>query len=842
MGKRYELHCRTDPIFYDSPHSGLQGPGLDFEQARGGVPAGWARTVRAGWVTCRPLSGSLPDQGWKIHVSACLDDAEAILETTVRHCLGAGLAFKFVRSLPLLRLHNAKDADPGAAGKFVTVYPSGEDELARALADLERLLDGRRGPDVPGDLRYGAAPLHVRYGGIAERYRVSPEGRREPVIADPEGALVPDRRGPRFTPPSWVELPAFLLRQARQAATPLPYEVEGVLRAYNGGGVHLARDPRTGEQVVLKEARPYAGLDASGADAITRQEREAAALERLAGLRAAPRLMGRFTAGGRGYLVLERVPGEPLGTLFARRYPLAGAGGADLGGYVSWATGICAAVEDAVTRIHERGLVHGGITLGDIIVRPDGGITLVDFECARPVGEAAGPGPGDPAFAAPSAVSGLDADRHALARLRFALFLPLTELFLLDPGKAGELAEVIRGLFPMPEGFLRPAARVAGRGATRTAPAPAGWREMRASMADAILASATPERDDRLFPGDPAQFDGAGLGLAHGAAGVLYALDVTGAGRFPDHERWLIDRALRPGDDARPGFYDGLHGVAHVLAHLGHHDVALEVLERAAEAGRRTDLGADLYGGLAGIGLNQMYLGDLDGALGTGALVAERMPGQASEPGGAAGLMRGASGPALLFLRLFERTGQVRWLDLAEGAVRRDLRRCVPQADGSLQIDEGWRTTPYLDGGAVGVCWVLGELLHYRADPELAAARTRLDLAARSPVHRHSGLFGGRAGIIAYLCRERAGGWGREDPEVPRQLDALSWHAIGYRGHLAFPGERLLRLSMDLATGTAGVLLAAGAAMHDEPVGLPFLGGAIPANPLAGAGRSRAEA
>jgi hypothetical protein len=34
----------------------------------------------------------------------------------------------------------------------------------------------------------------------------------------------------------------------------------------------------------------------------------------------------------------------------------------------------------------------------------------------------------------------------------------------------------------------------------------------------------------------------------------------------------------------------------------------------------------------------------------------------------------------------------------------------------------------------------------------------------------------------------------------------------------------LLRLSMDLATGSAGVLLALGSALHDAPVSLPFLG------------------
>jgi hypothetical protein len=32
-----------------------------------------------------------------------------------------------------------------------------------------------------------------------------------------------------------------------------------------------------------------------------------------------------------------------------------------------------------------------------------------------------------------------------------------------------------------------------------------------------------------------------------------------------------------------------------------------------------------------------------------------------------------------------------------------------------------------------------------------------------------------------------------------------------------------MRLSMDLASGTAGVMLALGAALHDEPVQLPFL-------------------
>ena len=52
----------------------------------------------------------------------------------------------------------------------------------------------------------------------------------------------------------------------------------------------------------------------------------------------------------------------------------------------------------------------------------------------------------------------------------------------------------------------------------------------------------------------------------------------------------------------------------------------------------------------------------------------------------------------------------------------------------------------------------------------------------------------------------------------------LAWHALPYGGGTAFPGTGLLRLSMDLATGTAGVLLALGAALHDGPVRAPLLG------------------
>jgi hypothetical protein len=130
-----------------------------------------------------------------------------------------------------------------------------------------------------------------------------------------------------------------------------------------------------------------------------------------------------------------------------------------------------------------------------------------------------------------------------------------------------------------------------------------------------ILASATPDRDDRLFPGDPMQFIAGGLNLAHGAAGVLYALAATGCGSFPTHEDWLVDRALHLSSTPRFGLYDRLHGVAHVLDRLGRKTEALEVLDLCFREldGSLDQLGLDLQGGLAGIGLNLGYFAAVTG-------------------------------------------------------------------------------------------------------------------------------------------------------------------------------------------------------------------------------------
>jgi tRNA A-37 threonylcarbamoyl transferase component Bud32 len=930
MDKRYEAYCLADPLFYDHP-SAREDLAPAYPHVHRPAPAGWSATAGGDWWHLVPDDHPLPEQGWKIHVSATPAAAPAVLETVWNHCVEAGTAFKFLRSPALLLLRNSKYADRASSGKFATLYPLDDADLERTLKQLGDALAGSPGPYILSDLRYGDGPLYVRYGGFTPRRCRDAAGEQVPAIAHPDGHLIPDPRGPVFAPPPWAPLPEFLAPhlEARRAGSvaDLPYRIESALHFSNGGGVYQGTDTRTGARVVLKEARPHAGLLSDGRDAIARLESEREALSLAAGSGAGPEVLDWLEVGEHRFLVLEHVPGRTLNTLFAERYPLIGRepDPEALARYTDWALKIARRTEQAVEALHARGVVFNDLHLFNIMVDDEDRVRLIDFEVAAPAA-------GQPrrrllaarAFQAPRELSGTAVDRYALACLRLALFLPLTALLPLDRSRAAALADAIRSEFPqVPDEFLDEAVDVITAepqaGARRRAdavgpvdaPLAAGeWERLRASLVEGIEAAATPARTDRLFPGDIRQFTyaGAGLGLAHGAAGVLYALHSVGAPIPETYLQWLLERTADLPPDAHLGLYDGVHGIAHVLDLLGHRDEALRLLGLALDE-RWQRLDAGLSEGLAGIGLNLLHFarrtgdGALAGtALEAGRLAVELLAQQDSErgrerehkpspPPGRAGLMRGASGPALLFLRLYEHSGDADWLDRARAALRMDLECCtLSERDGSMRVNEGWRTLPYLADGSAGIALVVRRYLAHRQDETLHGALVAIEAACASRFYAQSGLFNGRAGMLLTLAdadpaspgayagaaaggaaawpgspdwpglpprrgtlpgTARVTGPAATDPTDPDrgeragagrpprggadardQARRLSWHAVALSGHLAFPGDQLHRLSTDLATGSAGVLLALGAVLGEHPAHLPFLPPrAVPAAP-----------
>ena len=121
----------------------------------------------------------------------------------------------------------------------------------------------------------------------------------------------------------------------------------------------------------------------------------------------------------------------------------------------------------------------------------------------------------------------------------------------------------------------------------------------------------------------------------------------------------------------------------------------------------------------------------------------------------------------------------------------------------------GGGTLPYLSGGSGGIGMVIDQYTAHRGNKAFADAAGGIRLAANSGLYAQAGLFHGRAGMIACVASARHACHAGEDngPEaaahaIGTHVDRLAWHAIRYGGGLAFPGDMLLRLSMDLGTGT----------------------------------------
>ncbi|MEV8307298.1 class III lanthionine synthetase LanKC [Streptomyces flavidovirens] len=858
------LHfCPPGTPFFDLP-SHRAAAEDDFALAHEALPDGWERDPGAEWVVLTPPEARLPKQGWKIHVSATLDNAGHILDVVAKYCTTEQVMFKFIRGRHVLQRRNSKYGDRSGSGKFVTIYPFDDAHFERILHELGGLLDGEPGPYILSDLRWRSGPLYVRYGGFVLQSIRSESGELIYCIENPDGDLVPDRRGPGFRPPEWVTPPACLAEPiaARNAGIleDFPYRVTKAVHFSNGGGVYRGTDTRDRSEVLLREARPHAGLDSDGNDAVARHEQEHWALRRLAGLPCIPRLVDYRKGHEHYFLVREYVEGTPLSREFVRRNPLlhAVASAQDIAEYTAWALDVLDQIERGLDGMHDRGVVFADLHPGNILVRPDGRIVFIDFETAGSPEAKTAQTMGAVGFIAPAGRTGFAIDRYALGCLRLALFAPMVAVLPWAPEKADQLIDLVSAFYRLPEDFaesvrrdLGPATGAAAPGsdndddlgsggvwsARETADRPALLR----TLGESVLATAQTGRADRLFPGDAEQFftPEGGLGFSHGAAGVLWALGEAGVEVPEKHIDWLVDgvRALK---DPGPGFANGLGGIAYALDRLGRSDAARELLGRVT-AGPLRELGRTLHGGLAGVGLTLLHFAGstgeptlLDDAVRVAGLMADGTPpaveGPANRP--PAGLLRGESGSALFLLRLYEQTGESALLERAAQALRRDLA-AFGWTPGAPFAERTGGRLPLIAAGSGGTGMVLHDLLAHRRDPELAQARDAVHAATELPFVPQAGLLNGRAGVIMarlHLAEplDRTGAAGRAehpvdtDPVLRRHVADLGLHAVRHQERPAFLGQECLRISSDLATGTAGVLLALSAALSERRARLPF--------------------
>lgn len=799
-----DAYCTPHSDFFD--HPGRSDSGGRFEPAAT-PPPGWRRVDDDSWLY-HVAPTPMPDQGWKIHAAATPGNAQYVLDTCAEYAFERGVSFKHLRSPALLRVLNGKLANRASSGKFVTFYPADEDELFATLDELGGRLDGTPAPYVLNDLRWRGGPLHVRYGGFRHLECSDASGHAVPAVRRPDGVLVPDSRVPWFDVPDWVRVPESIERMRTEGAVPPPagYTFTEAMHFSNGGGVYRGRRERDGLDVVLKEARPHAGLDGGDRDAVERLRAERDALQALSGLEGVPDLVDAFRVWEHDFIVLPYYPHPSVEQLLATEHPglFATADAAADAAYVARVCRMLRAVEAVVDRIHARGWIFGDLHPANVLVRDDDSVVLIDYELARRATETALPGLGCPGFIrsrrGKAPLERAD-DSYALACLFLWCFLPLTEMANFSEAKLGEYVAWAETRFELPAWWSRRVRE--GLGITDAgAPAPALDVQ---SLDVGIRSTLTPESDDRLVPGDVLQFVSDPVHLAAGAAGAVWALDQCGSAPA-DAVDWLRERTHRA---TRFGLYDGAAGVASAL--YSHDRRAAEALIEAAVERAAVSSDPTVFSGRAGVGLLALALADDQGvpaaeALATG-LDGLSVSAADSPTGHVAGYIEGWAGPAVFLARLGLRTNDACRLEQARECIRRDVAACEWGPGDALLAREGAALFPYLSHGSAGALLAHVELLAGGVDGVLTDTEVAgIVRGLSTELVIEPGLLTGRAGNMAVLDLVRRHTGMTLDDTIAGHRARLAWHGVPRGEGSLVPGRRLRRLSADLATGASGVM------------------------------------
>jgi hypothetical protein len=845
----------ADQDYYEPVDTADPGPRYNA----GPMPAGWTRQDAGAWTHWSPAGLVLPQQGWKVHVSSSLSHAQSVLAVVSAACAAAGIPFKhLVGRSTFLRVHD-KNAHRVQSGKFCTLYPPTEQRAQEILLRLADDLSGISGPFVLSDRRFGASEcVSYRYGAFRTRERIDAEGKQVLTMTGPDGSEIDDERQPTFHLPPGISDPF------RQDAEDVPagsitlhgYTFESVLRYSNAGGAYRFRTA-DGGSLFVKEARAHNGYSADGDDAKTRLDAEYLTLRAIQGHEPGlcPRPVEIFDEWEHRYLVTEFIPGIPLYRWMVTNNPAlhSGPDAAAFAAYHRRCLALLDQLDTQLHRLHELGYVFVDLSPANVLVDDEDRARLVDFEAVQPV-EGVRRIIGTAGYLHPDASSvavddPLELDRFGLAALALMFVFPLHEVAERHPPVLDHLHADLTELAPVSPRLWQWAMRCHDRTEDSRLPTPrtvredtvAALRRLAEQTADTLEAMAQPDHPVRVYPTTPRGHESDTRAVAAGTAGVLHALHQ--AGRVCDEAvvRRLRDDALAAAEASAPGLLCGSAGIACVLAELGHADAAETVFVSAA-AHPLNSTSATLGGGAAGTALGLLACHRHTGEqrwLDLAQRLLERVPDGDEltswlAPATQSGLAGGRAGVALALYELYQRTADPRLFARGMRLLGEDLAYAQPLPVGGLGFTASPtdpRVYPYLFVGSAGYAAVLCRYLAHRPDAEFGVAIPTdiatsiatssdaglgaadvLEGCLRACSVRFSvfpGLFPGMAGLAVTLA-DAGRRLGRPDliDAALTSARGLFRYAIPRKDGVGWLGEPGRRLSADLWSGSAGILLA----------------------------------
>ena len=630
-----------------------------ISEMRALLPPEWRTALDDTWFYGSHPETPMAIQGWKFHISSRLGlPAIATLRSALTVCIEQKVNFKAARSPSIHERLNSKQTRREASNKFLTLYPNPEapdpDLLSRLVQDLNAVLTADA-PIVHSDLQIGKQS-HTRYGAHRGVSVLQPDGTSDIRISDPrDGTLIPDPRGPFFSPPAWINTHPITGKPLdddddsdSDIYTLNEFTVIDALHFSATGGVYRGSKAATGEPVVLKEGIPNAMyIQQDDQDAVDRLVAEYRMLEHLAVTGVTPKPVSIFDYESHTFIAMEYIDAPTL----SETAPLA----------FGDALAIATLLADAIAAIHRSGVVLGDLSARNVLLPKRGGVKIIDLEGAYFTSAPPEIVFATPGYAPAARVKGTADDIYSLGAVLTHLFLGrINGLYDLAADPA-DVAQRFCRFAGMPPSLIKLITECLSADAQER-PSAAAVADHLSSLQGRVLslqgvptgvssmdteAGVEMDIDQTINPlveclaadaeaGQERKTEGRRLGIAEGIAGQTLALQYLTAGAESDGAPTPLVERLNAGrlqlleadlDGAilPPGLANGLAGIAYAVHRTTDATGYAETLMSRALAHPMLEdpnFPVTLMHGVTGIGLTALYFykqsGDsafLDGAV-----------------------------------------------------------------------------------------------------------------------------------------------------------------------------------------------------------------------------------
>lgn len=798
------------------------------------------------WTMCMYKNDKLPTQGWKIHISSKYEDAQSILNEVSNFLWKKEISFKYVKREDLLFLKNSKYGDRSSSGKFITIYPHNEKEFIDLLHSLDCIVKRfENGPYILSDKRWKDGNVFFRYGGF-EKIIKKLKGKELYCIRNTKGELIEDVRKPYYILPDFVKEPKEVvemeksINQKDEGENKFDkFKITNALHFSNGGGVYEALQKSTGLKVVIKEARPEAGLDANYRDAVYRLKKEDYVLRKLKFSKYTPDHIDFFKAWENYFLVEEFVEGGQLTTWISKNYPFS-YDSSNTYKYLDSAKKIIKNIINGLSEIHKQGIGFGDLQPSNILISKELDVKFIDFETSSNLLENLKPSLMTPGFVDGRTTNVKESDWFGAIQLIKYIFLPIGPVDLLDDTLRNNHYEYIGKLYgedikkfvldmtnkclescKFESKELITVLKYDSQMKSNNKFSDEKVLGIVSKLANGIKYDISNSKgifshgDIRVYIHKMGKYNI--LTGAYGVINSLYSANkidktciewVKSNCDFSEYDEW--------------GLFTGRTGVASVLFKLGFiEEFEQTVDELKSYIYNKLDTFDDIsiLSGLSGMGLfllsyyhkaplecrkeimdvlNNIVskiknLFELDIELTSYDLDFVPM-----------GFFEGWSGVAYFVIQLYKVTKDKELEKLANRMIKVELKNCMENPlDKSLNISDGKRLLPYILGGSAGIIYTLDEYKNI-FDEEFEVYKNKILKVINSRCFYGIGLFRGAIGLATLLPYI-------DDLNIRNKyrdicLEKLNLFLVDEDDMLFTPGDFSYRLSSDLFSGSAGII------------------------------------